>query len=205
MLNVRLSPLSLFRSTLNVRLFPLIALLLLCLTTTAADNTWRFSLGASHRQFDDIDFTGPTLSSPAGNFVNGNYTDGGNYTVLDSSQFQPGGWAFDAGAGTWTLNTSFDTSSYAENSAGSHDVLGVILELERDIWLRKQWRIGWMLDFGWFTSDADGELTSGTGITTNTLTGFMFSPAGPPPVPTTPLAVVNDGDRVEVLIFAGGG
>lgn len=171
----------------------LIVIILLAVAgiVTAQDsgmNGWRFSLGTSYRTFEDVDFTALTLVRPGGNYVNGSYTDGGNYDIQHDSQLQPGGWTWDGGLGLWTRNATFDQTSFNGSSEGMDDSAGVILEMDRII---KQTgnglSLGLMCGFGFFQSDAG---TSTSRLSTTTLTGMLTSPIDPgAAVPGTPYNV----------------
>lgn len=155
-------------------------------------NGWKLSLGASYRTFDNVDFESTTFTAPGGNYANGNYTDGGNYTIQDDSQLQPGGWT-DGGLGQWIRTASFDQSVAPGDSADADNGVGTIIELEREMWQpRENVGVSLVLGFGFFQSDADRNATTGNGITTTTLTGTLTSPVDPgAAVPATPYTVAG--------------
>ena len=173
--------------------FAMFAVAGIAMAQEAETNGWRLSLGASYRTFDDVDFESTTFTAPGSNFVNGNYTNGGNYTIQDDSQLQPGGWTFDAGLGQWTRTASFDRSVAPGDSEDADNGAGPIIELEREMWQpRENVGVSLLLGFGFFQSEADMNATTGSGITTTTLTGTLTSPVDPgAAVPATPYTVAG--------------
>jgi len=168
----------------SIRITILAAFIAAVLGHAQEENCWRLSLGVSYRTFDDVDFEQTTFAAQGNNYANGNYTDGGNYTIQDDSQLQVGGWTFDGGLGLWTRTASFDRTTSASSSEDADDSTGVVFELERDMWQpRENVDVSLLLGFGFFQSDADMNGTT----TTTTLTGMLTSPvdpgAGNPPMP----------------------
>jgi len=156
----------------------------------AETNGWRLSLGASYRTFGDVDFDALTLARPGGNYVNGSYTDGGNYDIQHGSQLQPGGWAWDGGLGLWTRNATFDQVTFGGASEGADDSAGVVLELEKTLTrTENNLSLSLVCGFAFFQSDAS---MSATGLATTTLTGMLTSPVDPgAAIPATPYTVAG--------------
>ena len=163
----------------------------------AETNGWRLSLGASYRTFGDVDFEALTLAQPGGNYVNGSYTDGGNYDIQHGSQLQPGGWAQvdpDAipnnGDEFFTRNVTFDRTTFGGGSEGADDSAGFVLELEKEFKrTESNLALSLLCGFAFFQSDAG---MSANGLATTTLTGMLTSPVDPgAAVPVTPYTVAG--------------
>ena len=149
---------------------------------------WRFSAGAAYRSFGDIDVGDLGLSHPSGNFANGAYADDENYSILDESQLEPGGWS-DSGQGFYTRNATFDSIRTASADEDADEAFGGVLEASRPMQVRGT-ELELVLGFGYFQSDTGLSAETGDGLAIDTLTGMLTSPFDPgADEPDTPYTV----------------
>jgi hypothetical protein len=182
----------------------LVVLLLLLTTSATSPNAWKYSIGATYRQFDDLEFEAlPVTRQDGADFVTGKHQNATNFVIEDSPQLDPAGWteasdpngdvnstADNDGDETFVRNVFYDSASFGGGSESSDGAFGLTLQASQQV--DDQEYLDFNLGFGLFRDQANSEVEAAT----TTRTGLLMQTGGAPTIDQPPMPYIEENGAV---------